>query len=40
MVATALEIGYVDESGPALLTEWRNDPFGWGENHGFPLLKK
>ena len=40
MVATALEIGYVDESGAALLTEWRGDPFGWGEKHGFPPLKK
>ena len=40
MVKTALEIGYVDESGAALLTEWRNDPFGWGEKHGFPPLKK
>ncbi len=40
MVETALEIGYVDESGAALLNEWRDDPFGWGEKHGFPPLKK
>lgn len=40
MVATALEIGNVDESGAALLNEWRKDPFGWGEKHGFPSLKK
>jgi len=40
MVATALEIGYVDESGALLLNEWRKDPFGWGEKHGFPPLKK
>ena len=40
MVATALKIGYVDESGAALLNEWRNDPFGWGEKHGFPPLRK
>ncbi len=40
MVATALKIGYVDEDGAALLSEWRSDPFGWGENHGFPPLKK
>ncbi len=40
MVETALEIGYVDESGAALLTEWRESPFGWGEKHGFPPVKK
>ncbi len=40
MVATALEIGYVNESGALLLNEWRKDPFGWGEKHGFPSLKK
>lgn len=40
MVKTALEIGYVDQSGAALLTEWREDPFGWGEKHGFLPLKK
>jgi len=40
MVATALEIGYVDEGGAELLSEWRGDPFGWGEKHGFPPIKK
>ena len=40
MVATALESGYVDESGAALLSEWRENPFGWGEKHGFPPLQK
>ncbi len=40
MVAVALEGGYVDEGGAALLNEWRVDPFGWGEKHGFPPLKK
>ena len=40
MVATALDSGYVDESGAALLNQWRSDPFGWGEKHGFPPLKK
>ena len=40
MVKTALEIGYVDESGAALLTEWRKDPFGWGEKHGFLPVQK
>lgn len=40
MVATALEIGYVDEDGAALLNEWSSDPFGWGAKHGFPPLQK
>ncbi|HHT79694.1 MAG: orotate phosphoribosyltransferase [Sphaerochaeta sp.] len=40
MVAVALKGGYVDETGAALLKEWREDPFGWGEKHGFPPLKK
>ncbi len=40
MVATALVTGYVDEEGAALLNEWRSDPFGWGDTHGFPPLRK
>ena len=40
MVATALKIGYVDESGAALLNEWRNDPFGWGEKNGYQPVTK
>ncbi|MFA6689069.1 MAG: orotate phosphoribosyltransferase [Sphaerochaetaceae bacterium] len=39
MVSTALRIGYVDEAGAALLRQWREDPFGWGEKHGFPPVK-
>lgn len=40
MVQTAQEIGYVDKNGAILLNEWREDPFGWGEKHGFPPVKK
>ncbi len=40
MVATAQETGYVDETGAALLREWRMDPFGWGAAHGFPPVGK
>ncbi len=36
MVATALQTGYVQEQGAELLRRWREDPFGWGEAHGFP----
>jgi orotate phosphoribosyltransferase len=28
--------GYLSEEQIALLAEWREDPFGWGEKHGFP----
>lgn len=40
MVSVALDSGYVDEGGAALLKKWREDPFGWGEKHGFPPVKK
>ncbi len=40
MVATALAIGYVDKGGAELLNEWRTDPFGWGEKHGFLPVQK
>lgn len=39
MVSTALKTGYVDANGAELLREWRKDPFGWGEKHGFPPVK-
>ena len=28
--------GFLSEEQIALLEEWRMDPFGWGEKHGFP----
>jgi len=31
--------GYLSEEQIALLAEWREDPFGWGEKHGFPKVK-
>lgn len=40
MVDTARRAGYVDGQGAALLSEWRSDPFGWGEAHGFPRMVK
>ena len=30
--------GFLPEDQIALLTEWREDPFGWGERHGFPKV--
>jgi len=40
MVACALEKGYVDEEEAAVLSQWRADPFGWGEKHGFHKVSK
>jgi len=41
MVDTARKSGYVDDTGAALLAEWRKDPFGWGTAHGFsPIVKE
>ena len=28
--------GFLSEEQIALLADWREDPFGWGEKHGFP----
>ena len=39
LLRVAKEIGYVSESQVKLLEDWRNDPFGWGEKHGFPKTK-
>ncbi len=35
MLETAQETGYLDEDGVRLLSEWREDPFGWGKVHNF-----
>ncbi|MCG2719010.1 MAG: orotate phosphoribosyltransferase [Nanoarchaeota archaeon] len=32
--------GYLDTKQIKLLKEWRKDPFGWGDKHGFPRVKK
>lgn len=40
MVACAKESGYVSSEEAVLLSQWREDPFGWGEKHGFlPVLR-
>jgi orotate phosphoribosyltransferase len=28
--------GFLSDDQIALLSDWREDPFGWGEKHGFP----
>jgi len=32
--------GFLTPDQIALLAEWREDPFGWGEKHGFPKVEK
>jgi len=40
LLEVAKEIGYVDNQQIRMLEEWREDPFGWGEKHGFPRVEK
>ena len=35
---TAKEINYITDDQINLLKEWRDDPFEWGEKHGFPKV--
>jgi orotate phosphoribosyltransferase len=36
LLEVALEEEKIDQEEFALLTEWKQDPFGWGEQNGFP----
>ena len=40
LLKVAKEIGYLNDEQIKLLEEWRADPFGWGEKHGFPKVEK
>ena len=40
LLKTAKEINYITEEQVTLLEEWKKNPFGWGEKHGFPNLSK
>jgi len=40
LLETAKAGGFLSEDQIALLAEWRKDPFGWGEKHGFPKVEK
>ncbi len=40
MVEAAVETGYIDKTAAALLTQWKQDPFGWGEANGFPKVER
>jgi orotate phosphoribosyltransferase len=39
LLEVAKEVGYIDGPKAKMLAEWREDPFGWGEKHGFPKAK-
>lgn len=40
LLKVAKETNYVDGEQAEMLAEWRQDPFGWGEKHGFPKVIK
>jgi len=40
LLKIAKETGYVNEQQVEMLTNWRADPFNWGEKHGFPKVEK
>jgi orotate phosphoribosyltransferase len=40
LIETAKSINYINDKQKELLTEWRKDPFGWGDKNGFPKIKK
>ncbi len=40
LLETAKETGYINDQQAEMLAEWRADPFGWGEKHGFPKVER
>lgn len=40
LLEVARDGGFLTEAQIALLAAWREDPFGWGEKHGFPKVEK
>ena len=38
MLDEAVKQNYISEENKKSLAEWRLDPFGWGEKHGFPKV--
>ncbi len=40
LLKTAIEQNYISAEQEKLLNEWRTNPFGWGERHGFPRVIK
>ncbi|MEK6936412.1 MAG: orotate phosphoribosyltransferase [Nanoarchaeota archaeon] len=40
LLKIAKETGYINSEQEKMLEEWREDPFNWGEKHGFPKVEK
>ncbi|MCK5321604.1 orotate phosphoribosyltransferase [Candidatus Pacearchaeota archaeon] len=40
LIRVAKETGYINKQQVKMLDEWRVDPFGWGEKHGFPKIER
>lgn len=40
LLEVAKETEYINNQEAEMLEEWRADPFGWGEKHGFPKVEK
>jgi len=40
LLEVAKKTGYINKEKETMLEEWRADPFGWGEKHGFPKIEK
>ncbi len=40
LLEVAKETGYINKQQTEMLAEWRADPLGWGEKHGFPKVEK
>jgi orotate phosphoribosyltransferase len=40
LLEVARETRYINDQQAGMLAEWRADPFGWGEKHGFPKVEK
>lgn len=40
LLEVAVRRRYLTEPQQQILAEWRTDPFGWGEKHGYPKVEK
>lgn len=40
LLEVAKETGYINDQQEKMLAEWRANPLGWGEKHGFPRVEK
>mgnify|MGYP001615650523 CR=1 FL=1 len=40
LLEVAKQTGYINSEQEKMLREWREDPFNWGEKHGFPKIEK